>query len=347
MAEEAKEVRENEETQVGSASEGGEGDAVDLAEADSGRATDAEPNGAAAAEPVPATDDLKEPVAGGASLLKTLKSRPLAVAAVCAACVLIAVGIGYYSLVAMRATMPDLTGADARAAYDQLAGLGGPWDITVTDEDGNPVDVSDEAAFDRCEVKSASPEPGASLSKFDAEQSISVTIGKVEKMTAAQRDEKIAYAEEHFSDYGELASALSYTNLTGSQQDGFVAFRGVCEQTAVETDEDGPWVICEVGTSDDGYASWTSSMASELGCNVLLAEYSNDGYLIDVYVVPHVDSTTSEWEATQKAAVNLVASAQEFAQAYREDMLGKYTAAVSAAEFGPSVKYWPFAVFSG
>lgn len=245
---------------------------------------------------------------------RSLSKKPIVIAA--------AAILGVAAIVAMvfnivMVGMPDICGMVPSEAYEELLDVSESWAVEFVTDEGESVATESLGDYAGYEVKETEPGAGTFLGRSDESICIRVTIGKTEETLKQERQAIID---------AEIANSLENGCEREEYEDGgtYVLFRAYDFEPAIRGDGGYFYIPSE---EEDSNIELYREMANQLGSSVIVASYTKDGYLNQLYYAPY--SEASEEELAQDSGVlgRVVQEAQTFNRQNAEAFLSQWCAA--------------------
>lgn len=244
---------------------------------------------------------------------KGRRGAVVAVVIVAVVAIVAAAGAGLYFSGALngmlgRVSVPDVVGEKPYDALQDLRSASDAWQVTLLDEGGQAVEVTDEFSYQFYEVGSVSPEPGSVLNAADESQGVVVTLDKTQRQL--EREHLI----QGEIDRGPLNNV---TNETCSDQGCYVEFTSTMGVDARQ------WEWCYDDGTEDPSVAYYQDLANQLGTSVVSSVYSTDGTLVALYTSVRDEADEEEANRTRDRAQQILDDAKQSAHDSADDLLSQ------------------------
>lgn len=245
---------------------------------------------------------------------RSLNRRFIAIVAAVALGVVAVAAIAFNVLVI---GMPDIRGMAPNEAYEELLDASESWAVEFVIDEGESVAVESLGDYGGYEVKETEPSAGTFLGRGDESVCIQVTIGKTEETLKQERQAIID---------AEIADSLENGYEREEYEDGgtYVLFRVYDSEPAIRGDGGYFYIPSE---EEDSNIELYREMANQLGSSVIVASYTKDGYLNQLYYAPYSEASEEELAQDSEVLGRVVQEAQAFNRQNAEAFLSQWCTA--------------------
>ncbi len=213
--------------------------------------------------------------------------------------------------------MPDVVGEKPYDALQDLKSASGAWQITLRDEGGRAVEVTDEFSYQFYEVDSISPEPGSVLNAADESQDVVVTLAKTRRQL--EREQLIQ----------EEINRGPFDNVTGegcSDEGCYVEFTFTMMMDARS------WEWCYDDGTEDSNVVYYQDLANRLGTSVVSSVYSMDGTLVCLYTSVRDEAGEEETNRARDRSQQILDDAKQSARDSADDLLSQLCSVIAESD---------------
>lgn len=213
--------------------------------------------------------------------------------------------------------MPEVVGEKPYDALQDLKSASGAWQITLRDEGGRAVEVTDEFSYQFYEVDSISPEPGSVLNAADESQDVVVTLAKTQRQL--EREQLIQ----------EEINRGPFDNVTseGCSDEGcYVEFTFTMMMDARS------WEWCYDDGTEDSNVVYYQDLANRLGTSVVSSVYSMDGTLVCLYTSVRDEAGEEETNRARDRSQQILDDAKQSARDSADDLLSQLCSVIAESD---------------